>query len=52
MKKLRDSDGSLFTEPNVERSVYSENVREELLDTGHLTCEEDGFMKGYEEEWN
>ena len=51
MKKQTNRDSFLFDEPVVDRGIYSEGVREELLDTGHLTCEEDGFMKGYEEGW-
>ena len=30
-------------------SIYSEDVREELLENDELSPEEAGFMKGYEE---
>lgn len=32
-------------------TIYSSKKREILVDEGGLRYEEDGFMKGYEEEW-
>tara|TARA_B100001964_G_C14141586_1_gene557690 strand:+ start:43 stop:198 length:156 start_codon:yes stop_codon:yes gene_type:complete len=37
-------------DPNVEDdSIYSEDVREQLLDDDELSPSEVGFMKGYDE---
>ena len=32
-------------------TIYSKKKREILVDEGSLRYEEDGFMEGYEEEW-
>ena len=33
-----------------DESVYAENTREELIEAGEISPEEDAFMKGYEED--
>ncbi|MBL7055437.1 hypothetical protein ISS07_00830 [Candidatus Woesearchaeota archaeon] len=42
-----------FVEPEPEfiddESIYSERVRDQLVDDDELSAEEAGFMKGYEE---
>ena len=40
-----------FEEESTEdESVYEEQSREELVDAGSISSEEDAFMKGYEED--
>jgi len=34
---------------SAEENVYSENVREEFLEAGEISAEEEAFMKGYDE---
>ncbi|MGM5485458.1 MAG: hypothetical protein ACQEP1_06330 [Nanobdellota archaeon] len=33
-----------------EDNVYSENAREDLVDGDEISAEEEGFMKGYDED--
>jgi hypothetical protein len=35
-----------------EENVYSEAAREELMDGDEISVEEEGFMKGYDEDLN
>lgn len=37
------------TEENEKDTVYDEKGREELLEGGEISSEEEGFMRGYEE---
>ena len=32
-----------------EENVYSEDVREDLVESGEISAEEEGFMAGYDE---
>ncbi len=32
-----------------EEGIYAEDFRQELLEDGEISAEEEGFMKGYEE---
>jgi len=32
-----------------EENVYSEDVREDLIESGEISAEEEGFMAGYDE---
>lgn len=32
-----------------EDSIYSEDFRDDLLEDGEISAEEEGFMKGYDE---
>ena len=45
MKKLIPEDACLEDDEN----IYSEDVRELLLEDGEITPEEEAFMRGYEE---
>ncbi len=42
-KKEHESDGES------EENVYSEDVREDLIESGEISPEEEGFMAGYDE---
>ena len=36
--------------PEKEKSIYSKEIREKMLEDGALSVEEDGFMEGYAED--
>ena len=38
-----------FEEGFEDESIYSNNTREELLENGELSPEEEAFMRGYDE---
>ena len=43
-------DGKMEKDPEEsEANVYSENVREEYVDSDEITPEEEAFMRGYDE---
>lgn len=46
MKKKSDKDDYNLGED--EENVYSENVREDLIESGEISAEEEGFMAGYD----
>lgn len=46
-----------YDEDDIERSlkeenVYSDSAREELIDSDGISAEEEGFMKGYDDDMN
>lgn len=48
MAKKKDKDGVNLGEG--EENVYSEEVREDLVESDEISPEEEGFMKGYDSE--
>ena len=46
MKKKSERDGYNLGED--EENVYSEEVREDLIESGEISAEEEGFMAGYD----
>ena len=46
MKKKSEKDGYNLGED--EENVYSEDVREDLIESGEISAEEEGFMAGYD----
>ncbi len=39
----------VILEEKPEESIYSEDIREDLVESGEITPEEAGFMQGYDE---
>ncbi len=40
-----------YNENNLEEDVYSEEGRESAVEDDEISAEEDGFMKGYDEDY-